>query len=179
MRIRKCVLIVNGKPRAGKDTFAEILGGFIPVYKYSMVEKVKSIALDCGYEGKKDEKDRKFLADLKKLTDEYSNLSMNDVIDRISQFALDEIKELIFVVDVREPSDIRFLKQQTGAFTVFIDNKNVPEITSNEADANVNKYNYDFHVGNNGTKEEFQENIYEFLWALLALIKVPDDSENN
>ena len=37
----KMVFIVNGKPRAGKDTFAEILNRYMKVYKYSAVTKVK------------------------------------------------------------------------------------------------------------------------------------------
>ena len=41
---RKMVFVVNGKPRAGKDTFAQILNEYLDVYKYSAVSKVKEIA---------------------------------------------------------------------------------------------------------------------------------------
>ena len=174
MMVRKTVLIVNGKPRAGKDTFVELLSYMIPVYKYSIIEKVKCIALDCGWKGKKEERDRKFLYELKKLTDEYSDMSFVDVYERIEAFAKDEIKEVLFAVDIRDPEDIEMMKDLTGAFTVFIENENVPEITSNPADANVANYEYDFVIKNNGTMDDYKREVYNFLMALLQKIEMED-----
>ena len=170
--VRKTVLIVNGKPRAGKDTFVELLSYMIPVYKYSIIEKVKCIALDCGWKGKKEERDRKFLYELKKLTDEYSDMSFIDVYEKIEAFAKDEIKEVLFAVDIRDPEDIEMMKDLTGAFTVFIENENVPEITSNPADANVANYEYDFVIKNNGTMDDYKREVYNFLMALLQKIEM-------
>ena len=170
--VRKTVLIVNGKPRAGKDTFVELLSCMIPVYKYSIIEKVKCVALDCGWKGKKEERDRKFLYELKKLTDEYSDMSFIDVYERIEAFAKDEIKEVLFAVDIRDPEDIEMMKDLTGAFTVFIENENVPEITSNPADANVANYEYDFVIKNNGTMDDYKREVYNFLMALLQKIEM-------
>ena len=172
--VRKTVLIVNGKPRAGKDTFVELLSYMIPVYKYSIIEKVKCIALDCGWKGKKEERDRKFLYELKKLTDEYSDMSFIDVYEKIEAFAKDEIKEVLFAVDIRDPEDIEMMKELTGAFTVFIENENVPEITSNPADANVANYEYDFVIKNNGTMDDYKREVYNFLMALLQKIEMED-----
>lgn len=172
MMVRKTVLIVNGKPRAGKDTFVELLSYMIPVYKYSIIEKVKCIALDCGWKGKKEERDRKFLYELKKLTDEYSDMSFIDVYEKIEAFAKDEIKEVLFAVDIRDPEDIEMMKDLTGAFTVFIENENVPEITSNPADANVANYEYDFVIKNNGTMDDYKREVYNFLMALLQKIEM-------
>ena len=177
MMVRKTVLIVNGKPRAGKDTFVELLDHMIPVYKYSIIEKVKSIALDCGWKGKKEERDRKFLYELKKLTDEYSDMSFIDVYKKIEAFANDEIKEVLFAVDIRDPEDIEMMKDLTGAFTVFIENENVPEITSNPADANVANYEYDFVIKNNGTMDDYKREVYNFLMALLQKIDMEGEEE--
>ena len=175
--VRKTVLIVNGKPRAGKDTFVELLSYMIPVYKYSIIEKVKCIALDCGWKGKKEERDRKFLYELKKLTDEYSDMSFIDVYEKIEAFAKDEIKEVLFAVDIRDPEDIEMMKDLTGAFTVFIENENVPEITSNPADANVANYEYDFVIKNNGTMDDYKREVYNFLMALLQKIDMEGEEE--
>ena len=172
--VRKTVLIVNGKPRAGKDTFVELLSYMIPVYKYSIIEKVKCIALDCGWKGKKEERDRKFLYKLKKLTDEYSDMSFIDVYEKIEAFAKDEIKEVLFAVDIRDPEDMEMMKDLTGAFTVFIENENVPEITSNPADANVANYEYDFVIKNNGTMDDYKREVYNFLMTLLQKIEMED-----
>lgn len=169
MESKKLVLIVNGKPRAGKDTFAKILNTFVPVYKCSIIDRVKTIAMDCGWRGQKTEKDRKFLHDLKKLTDEYSSMSFQDVLERVAAFDDGLITEEVMVIDVRDPKEIEELADAIGALTVFIQNDNVPDVTSNPADANVANYEYDFILENNGSLEDFEQTIFNFLNVLIAL----------
>ena len=175
---RKMVFIVNGKPRAGKDTFAQILGEYMDVYKYSAVSKVKEIAKLCGWDGAKEERDRKFLHELKMLTSGYSDMSHKDVVNEIQKFYDGEIKADIFVVDIREPEEIERLKEVVPAITIFIDNDRVPAITSNAADANVENYEYDFHINNDGTLDEFEDNIKIFLEILMMLTLMAEDYEN-
>ena len=171
----KMVFIVNGKPRAGKDTFAEILNRYMKVYKYSSVTKIKEIATLCGWDGKKEERDRKFLHELKMLTSEYSDLPYRDVLDKIEKYRSGEILADVFVVDVREPEEIERLQKATDAITIYIENENVPAITSNEADANVANYEYDFTIFNNGTIEEFEDNIMNFMEFLMMLALVMEN----
>lgn len=163
----KLVFIVNGKPRAGKDTFARILNRYMNVYKYSAVTKVKEIATLCGWDGQKEERDRKFLHELKMLTSEYSDMAYQDVVNEIKKYRNGEIKADVFIVDVREPEEIERLAKEVGALTVFIENNNVPAITSNAADANVENYEYDFVVPNNGTMNDFEEEIKLFMEFLM------------
>ena len=175
----KLIIIVNGKPRAGKDTFALLLNKCEPVYKYSIIDKVKAIALDCGWKGGKTEKDRKFLSDLKKLTTDYSDMSYNDVIDKATEFYCDEIKERILLIDMREAEDIDRAKYDMNAITVFIKNDNVEAVTSNEADANVENYEYDYYIENNGTIKDFEANIRAFYFNIvLKLLKKIDKRED-
>ena len=171
----KMIFIVNGKPRAGKDTFAQILNEYMDVYKYSSVTKVKEIAKQCGWTGAKEEKDRKFLHELKMLTSAYSDMSYNDVIEEIDKFKKGELDADIFVVDVREPEDIDRLVKATNAFTIFIENNRVPSITSNAADANVENYRYDFVIQNNGTLEDFEANIKLFIEVLMTFMLMYED----
>lgn len=171
----KMIFIVNGKPRAGKDTFAQILNEYMDVYKYSSVTKVKEIAKQCGWSGAKEEKDRKFLHELKMLTSAYSDMSYNDVIEEIDKFKKGELDADIFVVDVREPEDIDRLVKATKAFTIFIENNRVPSITSNAADANVENYRYDFVIQNNGTLEDFEGNIKLFMEVLMTFMLMYED----
>lgn len=163
----KLVFIVNGKPRAGKDTFAMILNRYMNVYKYSAVTKVKEIATLCGWDGQKEERDRKFLHELKMLTSEYSDMAYQDVVNEIKKYRNGEIEADVFIVDVREPEEIERLAKEVGALTVFIENNNVPAITSNAADANVENYEYDFVVPNNGTMNDFEEEIKLFMEFLM------------
>ena len=171
----KLILIVNGKPRAGKDTFAQILNEYMDVYKYSSVTKVKEIAKQCGWTGAKEEKDRKFLHELKMLTSSYSDMSYNDVMEEIDKFKKGELDADIFVVDVREPEEIDRLVKATKAFTIFIENNRVPSITSNAADANVENYKYDFVIQNNGTLEDFEGNIKLFIEVLMTFMFMYED----
>lgn len=171
----KMIFIVNGKPRAGKDTFAQILNEYMDVYKYSSVTKVKEIAKQCGWTGAKEERDRKFLHELKMLTSAYSDMSYNDVIEEIDKFKKGELDADIFIVDVREPEDIDRLVKATKAFTIFIENNRVPSITSNAADANVENYRYDFVIQNNGTLEDFEGNIRLFMEVLMTFMLMYED----
>lgn len=171
----KMIFVVNGKPRAGKDTFAQILNEYMDVYKYSSVTKVKEIAKQCGWTGAKEEKDRKFLHELKMLTSAYSDMSYNDVMEEIDKFKKGELDADIFVVDVREPEEIDRLVKATKAFTIFIENDRVPSITSNSADANVENYKYDFVIQNNGTLEDFEGNIKLFIEVLMTFMFMYED----
>ena len=170
----KLVFIVNGKPRAGKDTFAMILNRYMDVYKYSAVTKVKEIATLCGWDGRKEERDRKFLHELKMLTSEYSDMSYQDVVNEIEKYRNGEIEADVFVVDVREPEEIERLAKEVGAITVFIENNNVPAIMSNAADANVENYEYDFVIRNNGTMKEFEDEIKIFMEFLMMFCLMCD-----
>ena len=82
----KLVIIVNGKPRAGKDTFAQLLNQYENVYKISSIDKIKQIAIDCGWSGKKTEKDRKFLSDLKMLVSDYSDVIFDGMLEKVMDF---------------------------------------------------------------------------------------------
>lgn len=171
----KMIFIVNGKPRAGKDTFAQILNEYMDVYKYSSVTKVKEIAKQCGWSGAKEERDRKFLHELKMLTSAYSDMSYNDVLDKIRKFERGELDADVFIVDIREPEEIDRLVKVTNAFTIFIENNRVPSITSNSADANVENYRYDFVIQNNGTLEDFEGNIKLFIEVLMTFMFMYED----
>lgn len=157
----KHIYITNGVARCGKDTFAKLLNDFVPTIKYSSIDKIKSIAKECGWNGGKTEKDRKFLSDLKCLTSEYSDLPFKDISRFINAFlAVGDSKVLL--IDIREPDEIARAKQEFGAETILIVNQNIPHITSNMADKNVYNYKYDWVVRNNGTINDFRETVKKF-----------------
>jgi dephospho-CoA kinase len=161
----KKVFIVNGMGGCGKDTFAEILKKHVTVYKYSSINAVKRIASECGWDGGKTEKDRKFLSDLKLLLTEYTNLPFMDVANKVSDF-MDDRWYKIMLIDIREPNEIERAAKAFNAKTILIKNDRVPFIESNMADANVYNYTYDYVIENNGTLEEFEKNIIEFYNSL-------------
>lgn len=165
---RKVVLITNGMARAGKDTFATYLNCIVPVYKYSSIDKIKTIAKQCGWNGGKEEKDRKFLSDLKVLTSEYCDLAFKDISERVDWFRNADDRYKVMIIDIREPEEIERAKQAFGAKTILIENNRVKQITSNMADAGVFNYTYDYTIENNGTLHEFMDNIDKFAVEVLG-----------
>jgi len=160
--MNKYIFIVNGKPRCGKDTFAEILGSMVPVMKYSSIDKVKGIGIECGWDGGKTEKDRKFLSDLKKLTTAYNDMSFKAVASKVELFRKNHIHEIL-LIDIREPEEIKRAQWEFNADSILIENDRVENVVSNESDANIYNYRYDYVIQNNGTLDEFRENIKKFL----------------
>lgn len=164
----KQIFITNGMARCGKDTFATFLNELVPTLKYSSIDKVKDIARLCGWEGKKTEKDRKFLSDLKMLTAEYSDMPFKAIENQISKFLKDS-KYQILLIDIREPDEIDKVKLAFNAETILITNSRVENIVSNIGDANVFDYAYDYIIENEGTLEEFKENIKIFVENVIQL----------
>ena len=162
----KQIYITNGMARCGKDTFAKFLNDIVPTLKYSSIDKVKDIAKLCGWDGGKTEKDRQFLSDLKLLTTEYSNMAFESIKSKVNEF-LEDSQHVIMLIDIREPSEIEKAKTAFGAKTILIENKNVKTISSNMADANVFNYTYDYTVKNNGTLDDFRENVKEFVSTVI------------
>lgn len=159
--MKKRIYITNGMARCGKDTFATFLNEFVPTLKYSSIDRVKEIAKLCGWNGGKTERDRKFLSDLKMLTSAYSDMPFNAIADKVVEF-LEDDKYQIMLIDIREPEEIEKAKELLGANTILIANNRVKHISSNVADANVFNYTYDYVVENNGTLDEFRENVRKF-----------------
>lgn len=148
--------------RSGKDTFAEYLNDFVPTLKYSSIDKVKDIAKQCGWNGTKDEKSRKFLSDLKVLTIQFNDMPFQAINTVVEQFKEDKEKRIL-LIDIREPKEIERAARKFNAKTILIKRQDVKYITSNIADAGVFDYDYDFVIENNGTLEDFYWTVYDFV----------------
>lgn len=157
----KKIYIVNGKPRAGKDTFAELLGKYCRVFKYSSVDKVKQIAAKCGWDGGKMDKDRRFLSELKRITTEYNDLSYDDLAEKVAYFLKTDFFD-VMLIDIREPEEIARAIEGFGAEAIFIESKHAQTVITNPADRNVENFEYDHIVKNNGGMLDFQLAVKEF-----------------
>lgn len=168
--IKKYIFITNGMARSGKDTFAEYLNDFVPTLKYSSIDKVKDIAKQCGWDGTKDEKSRKFLSDLKVLTSQFNDMPFQAIKTVVEQFKEDKEKRIL-LIDIREPTEIEKVKKTFNAKTILIKRNSVKNITSNMADANVFNYKYDYIIENNGTLDEFYWTVYKFVKDVLKKVE--------
>ena len=165
------ILIVNGHPRAGKDTFCEAAHyNRAQVYPISTIDRIKQIALFAGWSGEKDAKGRKLLSDIKDALTLYNDLPRNYVLDFIrtksewldSTFVIGS-NEAIFLVQSREPADIKRWVEENGAKALYITREGVDQHWGNHADDNGWDYNYDYFLENNGTVFEWEEEAVRFI----------------
>ena len=165
--MKKQIVIINGSAGVGKDTFVNLVSKYVPTMNYSSIDRIKEIAKECGWNGKKTEKDRKFLSDLKILCSKYNDLPMLSMRKNVQKF-YDSKKELLFL-HIREPIEISNAVILFNAKTLLIKRNSVKHIITNEADAGVFNYNYNYVIENNGTKEELDNKAKEFVETLSKL----------
>jgi len=168
--LNKHIFIINGSGGVGKDSFVEfvsaelndIMKKFHIVINFSSVDKVKDIAKAIGWDGKKTEKDRKFLSDLKILTSQYCDMPFKSMSSKVKDFINDDEAKVLFL-HIREPEEIKRAVNEFNARTILITRKGIKHITSNIADENVLNYGYDFVINNDGTIEEFNIKAKNFV----------------
>lgn len=166
------VIVVNGEPQSGKSTFENYCFALNPIYVriFSSIQPIKEIAQQCGWNGAKEPKDRKFLADLKQLLIEYNNFPFNQIVNYIElQKRWMENRDydgnkLIFFIDVREPSEIQKLRDKYNAQVILIERATANSL-DNSADKkeNFNRDLYDMVIANNGTLEQLEAQAREFM----------------
>lgn len=168
--MNKQIFVINGFGGVGKDTFVELvslglndrLKRFHTVVNFSSVDKVKEIAIEIGWDGRKTEKDRKFLSDLKSLTKNYCDMPFKSIKNRIEDFTKSDKGNVLFL-HIREPEEIKRVVDEFGAKSILVVRNSVTHIVSNTSDKNVFDYNYDFVIENNGTIEELEEKVKQFI----------------
>ena len=168
--------IINGRAGAGKDTFVWLCQNQAEnkaILNISTVDFVKRIATICGWTGEKDEKNRRFLSDLKDLLTRWNDVPFKEILKAIERYKENSLgADLIFFIHCREPEEIERLRDALGAKTIFIKRDTIPQVVSNHADKNVENFEYDIYIENNGTIEELSEK------ARLFLIEEKEKDEN-
>lgn len=178
----KKIIIINGYPRSGKDTFIDICNELIDgstVSRVSIIDYVKGVAASrCGWTGEKTPKDRKFLCDFKKLLTEYNDLPLRRVNDVVQSFVSEKNVHKILFVTMREKVDIeKFKKTWPQAETLFISRreakKEYEQLNNNErnsADSDVDEAyaaeNYDHFIYNSGGLDDLRAEAKAFLEKL-------------
>lgn len=161
----KKVFILNGVGTSGKGAFAEYVGKYIPTLKYSIVDLPKEAAKVLGWDGGKTEKDRRFLSDIMDLSTEYNDAPFKDVLSFVTDFKnnKDFAEYEVLIIDMRDPKEIARAIETFGAETILIRNPNVRKIESNHADRDVENYEYDYIIENNGTLEQLDYMAQKFV----------------
>ena len=165
------VIVINGRPTSGKSSFIRLCKElYHSTYELSMVDLVKLIAKDFGWDEVKDEKGRRLLADIKATACRYNpNIIYDDIDNNIKYYNMNAFragKEAIFFINARNPADINYLVKKYNAISLFIDNPNVPMVESNPEDKGVENYRYDVTIVNDGTMDELKAKAEKFLEEL-------------
>jgi len=184
-QIHEIVLLVNGYPRSGKDTFAKFIE---EEFKYdpskldvhfeniSTVSYIKKAARDYfDWDGEKDEKGRRLLADLKDASRLYNEGPFNFACQQrsINYTTVCLKRPLLFVsvIHSREPEEIQMFKNHFGDIcrTVFI-KRDIEQELSNHADRNVEDYKYNYTINNNSDIKAFKKKCNKFINNLFKKI---------
>ena len=168
--MKKAVIVINGAGGVGKDTLCDLVAKHFKVYNVSSITPIKEIAALCGWDGSKDDKSRKFLADLKRISIEYNNYPTAWAKARYEEFLSSE-NEVMFL-HVREPEEIKkFVIATDGAAkTLLVRGGSRMTKTSygNAADDSVEQYEYDYYYVNEKTLDVAEGEFSELIERIIT-----------
>ena len=171
----KKVFITNGSGGSGKDTFAKFLSEYISVFKYSAIDLVKEMYESIGIDrDSKNEKKRKLYSDTKDMLTKYDDIPFKDVESVVKDFKNNHVETEVLLIDIREPEEIARAEETFGAETILKRNPNIEKIESNHADANVENYEYDYIIENDGTLEQLEKIAKFFVREIICWNEVKD-----
>ncbi len=144
--MKKLAIVINGAGGVGKDTLCDFAALHFKVMNISSITPIKELAKMCGWDGRKDDKSRKFLSDLKLLTVEYNDYPTAWAKERYEEFLKSD--DEIFFVHIREPKEIEKFVNATGgeAKTLLVrgGERMSKSHYGNVSDDEVENYKYDF-----------------------------------
>lgn len=156
------VFIVNGNPRAGKDTLVEMVSDHlhklgVAARSFSSIEPVRAALAALRVDvSKKTEADRLVLAEVGAALERHSGFRTKACL----RFIMENPAPVKFLY-VREVSILNMLKaylEQDGkgvtVRTIIVSNPNARPVTSNASDADVRKMPADVSVVNDANLEE-------------------------
>lgn len=161
------VVIINGFPRAGKDSFVLAARAAAPqnidVYGISTVDRVKELAAEMGWDGEKDEKGRRFLHELKMCWSEYNDGPFESILSKVDflegAYSTRGGQQFCLFVHSREPQEVDKFKRVLGdkCSTLLIVRPGIKTF-DNPADKGVANYVYDCVVYNH-TSKTYEESL--------------------
>lgn len=186
---RTKVVIINGKPQSGKDTFCKYAQGYCDddesanTLIISSVDPLKEMLTQLGWDGTKTNKIRDMLMDMKQLWVQNQDGPTMFLFNNILEFhkACTGEDNIVFV-HIREPEEIKKLVNAlTGFESMGIDvislliirgsgedTPNQPaETRRSDDEALINNYEYDVTINNDEDLIKLQELAAEFVDKLL------------
>lgn len=186
---RTKVVIINGKPQSGKDTFCKYAQGYCDddesanILIISSVDPLKEMLTQLGWDGIKTDKIRDMLMDMKQLWVQNQDGPTMFLFNNILEFhkACTGEDNIVFV-HIREPEEIKKLVnaligfESMGIDVISLlvirkggeDTPNQPaETRRSDDEALINSYEYDVTINNDEDLIKLQELAAEFVDKLL------------
>ena len=186
---RTKVVIINGKPQSGKDTFCKYAQGYCDddesanTLIISSVDPLKEMLTQLGWDGTKTDNIRDMLMDMKQLWVQNQDGPTMFLFNNILEFhKACTGEDNIVLVHIREPEEIKKLVNAlTGFESMGIDvislliirgsgedTPNQPaETRRSDDEALINNYEYDVTINNDEDLIKLQELAAEFVDKLL------------
>lgn len=181
----KHIVIINGF-HSGKDTFVKYCKKYAECDNYSYVDKTRELLSHShiGYKDTmKDDKDRKLLATVNNALEEWDNIPLKSVYDKCFCFIclgnknkvlfihirnIDIIQKLIGLLHNMDNSSIilKYCFPKDFKITTLLVRRNNGLTAPTKEDADVENYNYDYYIDNNGTLDELELKAKDFIEKL-------------
>lgn len=156
------IVIVNGKPKAGKDQLIEYVEDRlkslnIPSDSFSSIQPVKDMMENIGINvTNKTPEDRKLLADIGDSLELHSNFKSYKCIETVNNWNQKQELNNVFFLHVREKKMIDYIQEYysnidaINIVKVLVTSPRQINKSSNSADANVGDIDYEYTVKNDG-----------------------------
>lgn len=124
--LHKQIFIINDSNDTGDKLFVDCIQSildqqsrlFPTVINYSIMDKVKEVAALVGCDFKDNEKNNRFIADLKKITTEYNNMSFNSLLPKVNYFK-HSLAQILFL-HIHDTEDLKSAKEKFKARTIYV-----------------------------------------------------------
>lgn len=175
-RNKKTLILLSGKAGSGKDTFYSILNKHISCSRYALADPIKTIAKSMfDWNGEKDEKGRKLLIDI----GQYLGCEKDDIDENIKNkldkvFSRDMLiwpktinlkimpsrKTFSIITDWRMIKELEYFKIFFDKiYTIRINRDTHINVNDFKTESELDDFNFDFIIDNNGTIDDFEEKI--------------------
>lgn len=174
----KTVIVINGKPRAGKDSTVEAMSALlkasdIMVTSFSSIDPVRDMLARVGFNlTSKTPEDRALLAEVGDSVEKHSQWRSGKCFGEISYFfdTAGAGRSAVMFLHVREPYLIRRIEERVRGrgwefITCFVRSKRAEDVTSNAADMGVEDMTYDTEIWNDGTLDDLARACDQMLFT--------------
>jgi hypothetical protein len=162
------IIGISGKKRAGKDTFFnvahKILNGKYPVKRYAFADNVKKFAvkyLNVPTADIKNEENRFILQGIgQMLREEVSkDFWVNSLFAEIYKSRQLNPSEISIITDVRYKNEAEIILSKDDSFLLKIENKKTFMVDYHQSEIDLDDFEFDFTIENEGTLSEYEEQI--------------------